>query len=33
MDRGYLRYTEPLDLSRFVDDGPRTAALRALGAR
>ena len=33
MDRGYLRYTEPLDLGRFVDDGPRTAALRALGAR
>jgi NitT/TauT family transport system substrate-binding protein len=33
MDRGYLRYTEPLDLNRFVDDGPRTAALRAVGTR
>ncbi|HZR99937.1 MAG TPA: ABC transporter substrate-binding protein [Chloroflexota bacterium] len=33
MDRGYLHFTEPLDLNQFIDDGPRTAALRALGAR
>jgi hypothetical protein len=33
MERGYLRFTEPLDLNRWVDDGPRTAALRALAAR
>ncbi|MBX5491565.1 MAG: ABC transporter substrate-binding protein [Chloroflexi bacterium] len=28
--RGYLRYTEPLDLLRWSDDGPRQAALQAL---
>jgi NitT/TauT family transport system substrate-binding protein len=31
MERGYLRFTEPLDLTRWIDDGPRTAALAALG--
>jgi NitT/TauT family transport system substrate-binding protein len=33
LERGYLRFTEPLDLNLFIDDGPRTAALRALAAR
>jgi NitT/TauT family transport system substrate-binding protein len=33
LERGYLRFTEPIDLNRWVDDGPRTAALRALAAR
>ena len=29
--RGYLSYREPLDLLRFSEDGPRQAALAALG--
>jgi NitT/TauT family transport system substrate-binding protein len=33
MDRGYLRFTEPLDLNLYIEDGPRTAALRTLNAR
>jgi ABC-type nitrate/sulfonate/bicarbonate transport system substrate-binding protein len=33
LDRGYLRFTEPLDLTRFIDDGPRTAALQAIAGR
>jgi NitT/TauT family transport system substrate-binding protein len=33
MERGYLRYTEPLDLNRWVDDGPRLAALQAIAGR
>jgi NitT/TauT family transport system substrate-binding protein len=33
LERGYLRFTEPLDLNLYVDDGPRTAALRTLAAR
>jgi len=31
LDRGYLRVTSPLDLTTFNEDGPRQAALRALG--
>ena len=31
LERGYLNYSEPLDLARFVEDGPRQAALAALG--
>jgi NitT/TauT family transport system substrate-binding protein len=31
LERGYLRYTAPLDLRGFVDDGPRAAAVRRLG--
>ena len=30
MDRGYLNFREPLDLTRYADDGPRQAALAAL---
>jgi hypothetical protein len=33
LERGYLRFTEPLDLNQFIDDGPRAAALRTLAAR
>ncbi|HZU06544.1 MAG TPA: ABC transporter substrate-binding protein [Chloroflexota bacterium] len=33
IERGYLRFTEPLDLTRWIDDGPRLAALQALAAR
>ncbi|HLH22123.1 MAG TPA: ABC transporter substrate-binding protein [Chloroflexota bacterium] len=33
LERGYLRFAEPLDLNLFVDDGPRAAALQALAAR
>lgn len=31
LERGYLRVTEPLDLQQWSEDGPRQAALRALG--
>jgi NitT/TauT family transport system substrate-binding protein len=31
MERGYLRYTAPLDLRSFVEDGPRAAAVARLG--
>jgi NitT/TauT family transport system substrate-binding protein len=31
LDRGYLRVSSPLDLTTFNEDGPRQAALRALG--
>ena len=31
MNRGYLRYSEPLDLQAFLDDGPRAAAVARLG--
>ena len=31
MERGYLQYAEPLDLLQWSEDGPRQAALRALG--
>jgi NitT/TauT family transport system substrate-binding protein len=31
MNRGYLRYSEPLDLRAFLDDGPRAAAVARLG--
>jgi NitT/TauT family transport system substrate-binding protein len=30
-ERGYLRYTTPLDLRAFLDDGPRAAAVSLLG--
>jgi len=33
MERGYLRFTEPLDLNLYIEDGPRAAALRTLTAR
>ena len=33
MERGYLRFTEPLDLTLYIEDGPRAAALRTLPAR
>jgi NitT/TauT family transport system substrate-binding protein len=31
MNRGYLRYSVPLDLRAFLDDGPRVAAVARLG--
>jgi NitT/TauT family transport system substrate-binding protein len=31
MERGYLRYSSPLDLRNFVEDGPRAAAVARLG--
>ena len=31
LERGYLNYGEPLDILRFADDGPRQAAIAALG--
>ena len=31
MERGYLRYTTPLDVRGFLDDGPRAAAVARLG--
>ncbi len=33
LDQGYLRFTEPLDLTRWIEDGPRTAALAAIAGR
>jgi len=30
MDRGYTNYTQPIDLTRLNDDGPRQAALQSL---